>query len=903
MCPPPLDDAMDPARWEEVQALFHHTVGLPPAAGDALLDATARNDPDLAAQVRRMLAADAGDGSLLDRPLGHVAHELLATPAADVPVPGIAFGPYRLVRLLGEGGVGVVYLAERSDLGSRAAIKVLRDAWLAPSRRERFAIEQRVLARLNHPGIARLYDAGSLPDGTPWIAMEYVDGVTFSEYCAKHGCSLAERLRLFREVCEAVQYAHRELVIHRDLKPSNLLVTAEGRVKLLDFGIAKQLESLDPALDATRTGSGLRPMTAAYAAPEQIRGEPVGTYTDVHALGLLLYEFAVDRPAFNVTHSTPAEAATIVASTLVPRPSLATATTRAPRGLWADVDVLCLTAAHKAPERRYQTVDALIRDVDHALRGEPLDARPDSRGYRFSKFLRRHARAVTAAAIAAAALVGVVTAYTIRLAEARDTAVAEAARTDRIRGFMQTVFRGGDEMVGPADSLKVVTVIDRGLRETPRLRADPAVHAEVLSDLAQVYLQLGRIARADSLVRVALAERRAHLGPTHPGVVSSLAALAQVQVEAGRLDEAERAARDAWATSQAHLVPTHRAAMQATLVLGQVLNMRAKPDSAVLLLQEAVRRQRTARTSEVDLSEALNALAMAQHNRGELDAADSINLEVLAMSRRLYGDAHPAVAYDLMNLGAARAARGDYAKAEQYYRAGVRIFAGWFGAGDYRTARAESQLAQALINLGQRDEARVLLRRVLASQERIYGPVSRLAALARNRIGLLALKEGDVAMAEQEHGRALAIYRQIYRSDHWDIASTLGNLANTAAQEGEQAQAEAYMREALAMSLRIRPADHPDVGIERVKLGRILTRQKRWAEAEAELRAGYAIVAQKSSPSSPWIKSAREDLVRVYQALGRPDEANRYRAQRPPPNAHPDHADLLPSGGERPSRE
>ena len=235
---------MNGDRWERIQSLFHEAGDLPAAEQRPYLERACGGDAGLLAAVAAMLEEDARHASLLDRGIAEVAGRVLEHPA-EAPLRTDAFGPYRLTRLLGEGGMGVVYLGEREDLGSVAAIKILRDAWLSPARRERFAAEQRTLAQLNHPSIARLFDADALPDGTPWFAMEYVDGVPITDHCRAHGSPLAERLRLFREVCEAVQHAHRHLVIHRDLKPSNILVTPDGRVKLLDFGIAKPLDALE----------------------------------------------------------------------------------------------------------------------------------------------------------------------------------------------------------------------------------------------------------------------------------------------------------------------------------------------------------------------------------------------------------------------------------------------------------------------------------------------------------------------------------------------------------------------------------------------------------------------------------------------------------------------------------
>lgn len=276
---------MDSARWQRIQEVFHDAAGLPRPEQPSFLRKACGNDHEMIAEVNAMLDQDVAPDSLLDRNLAQLAHEILN---ASMPLAAKEFGPYRITKLLGEGGMGVVYLAEREDLGTQVAIKVLRDAWLSPSRRERFVSEQRTLAQLNHPSIARLYDAATMDNGTPYFVMEYVEGVPLTQYCRDKRCSIEERLRLFQSVCEAVQHAHGNAVIHRDLKPSNILVKNDGTIRLLDFGIAKQLESMDLRVDQTMTG--LRLMTPAYAAPEQVRGGRIGISTDVYSLGIILYE-------------------------------------------------------------------------------------------------------------------------------------------------------------------------------------------------------------------------------------------------------------------------------------------------------------------------------------------------------------------------------------------------------------------------------------------------------------------------------------------------------------------------------------------------------------------------------------------------------------------------------------
>ena len=463
---------MDSARWQTIQTLFHEAVALPEGERPAFLKAACDGDGALLSEVGAMLDADHRGDSLLDRDMAGVAQQMLA--GADAALPAKEFGPYIIKELLGEGGMGLVYLAERKDLANRVAIKILRDAWLSPARRERFASEQRMLAQLVHPSVARLYDADTLPDGTPWFVMEYVEGLPITLYCQKHKCSIDRRLQLFRQVCEAVQYAHAHAVIHRDLKPSNILVKADGSVRLLDFGIAKQLESLDAPVDQTRTV--LRMMTPAYAAPEQARGDSVGVQTDVYSLGVILYELLAERLPFDLSNLTPSEAAIIIAEHDPAKPSSAACDMeRSVLGHagWADLDVLCLTAMHKDLQRRYRSVEALVRDIDHYSVGEPLEARPDSLHYRTGKFLGRNLRAVSAAAAVFVLVAGLSIFFTLRLAKARNTALEEAARTQRIERFMINAFQGGDEAAGPAANLKVVDIIDNGVHEAQSLSSDP----------------------------------------------------------------------------------------------------------------------------------------------------------------------------------------------------------------------------------------------------------------------------------------------------------------------------------------------------------------------------------------------------------------------------------------------
>jgi serine/threonine-protein kinase len=868
---------VDAERWEKIQSLFHAAADLPAGEQRAFVVSQC-DDPDIVAKTLAMLEADSRGGSLLDRGVATLARDVFDAAATFTPAAE-RFGPYRLTRVLGEGGMGIVYLAERDDIGALAAVKILRDAWLSPARRERFTAEQRMLAQLNHPFIARLYDAGALADGTPWFVMEYVDGLRLNEYCTNHALSLAARLRLFRDVCEAVQHAHRHLVIHRDLKPSNILVKADGSVKLLDFGIAKQLDALDGRADQTRTG--VRLMTPAYAAPEQIRGGRIAIHTDVYALGVILYELITGRLPFDPAGLTSEEIEALVTNQDPERPSSSrqTAGQTWSKNEWADLDVLCLTAMHKDPQRRYATVDALIRDVDHFLNGEPLEARPDRAWYRIRKFAKRNREAVTAASVAFVLVVSLVAFYTARLRTARNTAVAEAARAQRLQRFTLDLFDGGDKIVGPADTLRVISLVDRGLAEARSLDAEPATQAELFLTLGGIYQKLGKLARADSLIALSVERRRTLLGPSHPDVAAALVAHGEVRIDEARFEDAERLIREGFEMAKRTLPATAPGVVNATAALGHVLQERGQYDTAIPLLGDVVRLREQSGDRPADVAASMSALADAHYYAGHYPVADSLNQRVLATYRQSYGDRHPLVADILINLGASQFDRGNYVEAERLDRQALDITRAFYGEQHHRTAANVTMLGRALVFQNRFDEATKLLTEALAIRERVFGPVHPLVASTLNELGNIAIQRQRFDDAESAFRRMLGIYRTTYGDNHYLIALAQSNLASAFMGRKDHAGAEALYREAIRRYAATQGAEHLNTGIARIKLGRSLLRQSRFAEATTESFAGYEILIKQANPAIGFIQNARRDLVAAFDSLKQPDRAARFRTE------------------------
>jgi serine/threonine-protein kinase len=658
-----------------------------------------------------------------------------------------------------------------------------------------------------------------------------------------------------------VQYAHAQAIIHRDLKPSNILVEKDGTPRLLDFGIARELQGPDEPADLTRPG--LRFLSPDYAAPEWVRDGTMGLYTDVYSLGVIIYEM--------LTGSLPA------ANGDPDKPSVMTRHSGLSKAAWSDLDTLCLKALQKETHERYPSVEALTRDLDHYLKSEPLEARPDTMRYRAGKFISRNRPAVVASGIVTMLGIALIVFFTLRLAKARDAAMAEAARTQRVERFMENLFEGGDKDAGPADDLRVVTLVDRGLQEAQGLNDDPAVQAELYETLGTIYRKLGKFDRADSVLHSAL-ERRRSAG-LDESVPDSLLALALLRVDQAQLPEAERLIQQSLAMHQRYRPPGHPAIAKATAALGRVLEERGQYDKAIEVLNHAQRLQSAQSVANGGLADTLDLLADAHFYLGHYPISDSLNRQVLRMLEQLHGPRHPSLADVFVNLGNIQIQLGHYQQAEQEFRRALAIDGSWYGKDHPLTARAENYLAQALNWEGRYDESRGLLQHALAATEQAYGKVHPRVALVLSNLGFGAIQQEKLDDAEESFARMAEIYRSAYGNQHQFTAQALGNLAAVYQKKEHYARAEGVLREALQIYSRVLPAGHLNTGITQIRLGRALVSQKRFQEAEEHTLAGYDIITKQANPSIDYLQGARADLGRIYDALGQPEKAAKFREE------------------------
>lgn len=545
----------DPDRWQRVKRILDEALDLEPDRRPAFLEAACGGDAALLAEVKSLAAAAEGEWSFVDRP-AFAGEDALENPKPRSRV-GDRIGAYAVLEELGHGGMGMVYLGRRADeeFEKRVAIKLIRPGMAGELAVKRFRAERQISASLDHPNIARLLDGGTSEDGEPYFVMEFVEGEALLDYCDRHRLSVEGRLRLFDGVCAAVQHAHRHLVVHRDIKPSNILVTTEGVPKLLDFGIAKLLSPEGALEPADQTATVTRVLTPDYASPEQVRGQPITTASDVYSLGVVLYELLSGRRPYHLTGTDPGELLRVVCEHDPEKPSIAasrpgvehdaaasagTGETLLPKGtglagrLKGDLDAIVLKALRKEPERRYASVEQLSDDIRRHLSGRPVLARRGTAAYRAGKFVRRHRASLAAAVLLLAALAGGVAAT---LREARHARAAEARaqrRFDDVRKLANSFLFEFEEAIRdlPGSTPARALVVRRALTYLDSLAAESAGDRELRIELAKAYHKVGDVEGNPF---------RPNLGDTKGALASYGKAIALLEpiVASGRATDAE----------------------------------------------------------------------------------------------------------------------------------------------------------------------------------------------------------------------------------------------------------------------------------------------------------------------------------------------------------------------------
>jgi serine/threonine-protein kinase len=817
-----------------VRALFEAAEALPPGAREPWLRANAGDDVRAVDEVLALLALST-DGNMLGTPwstsIGAAAQEPAERDVEDARL-GTMVGSYRLVRRIGRGGMGVVYEAERDDaqFRLRVALKLLPQGAESALAVRRFRYERQILASLRHPNIATLLDGGLTSDGQPYIVMEYVDGRPITEAARAKALDVRARVRLMLGVCAAVAHAHARLVVHRDLKPGNILVDDKGTVRLLDFGIARLLRDADDLDALPETEGHLRALTPDYASPEQFEGAPPQLRSDLYALGVVLYELLAGQRPYTLAGKSWEEQRALVMQR-VPLPPSRLVAPELRRTIAGDLDAIVARALAKAADDRYATVEEFAADLTAWLEGRPVRARRIGTVERARKLVRR--RPLEAAAIAVAALALVVAAGWS--ARAAHLARREQQRTAAVNAFLQSMLTSADPDIG-GRSLTVHEALGVAARRLTNESVADDLAGDLHFSLATAYYGLGEWAAADTHASAALARRRRVLPATDPRVSEVLALQGVIAEALGDTPRGER------------------------------------------LLADAVSALRRARPrDEQRLADALGNHARLVDGVGELERAERLIQEEIAIRRASTDSAVRAgLALTLSNLAVSRTYRGQLAEAESLQRLAVADEAPR-GRERPRYAEFERGLADILENRGRYAEADSLMRHALPLLAQQLGPSHTTYLRAVAGQARLRVRMGDYRGALDVASPVVRAIGAALPEGDPTAASVLQFVAAAHDSLGEYAAGEQAARRAWALRRQAMPAGHWAVASAQSIVGAHLLLVKRYREAEPLLREGYDGVAKVHGADAPYSIAIARRLVLLYEALGRPADAARWR--------------------------
>ena len=842
---------------KQVEELFEASRPLPQDERAAFLDSACGTDSAVRIAVDALLTA----ANSAEHYFSDLSHRLGLRSVFDgeLELPRTeSIGPYRLVELIGRGGMGAVYLAERADeqFEKQVALKLLPIGVGGEVAQRRFLAERQILARLVHPHIARLLDGGITDDGTPYFVMDYVEGEPIDAYCDDRRLSLEQRIALFIDVAEAVEYAHRNLVVHRDIKPGNILVESSGDVKLLDFGVAKLL--VPDADDDPLTRVGGRPLTLMYASPEAVRGGTVTTSADIYSLGLLLYELLTGQFPYPVDPQDNAETQRLICEFDAVPPSrsvlslpedtarqIAAKARSTPRALaqrlQGDLDTIITKALRKDPERRYSTVEQFIADLRRYQQQLPVAARPASTAYRVKKFVRRHRAGVAAASAIAIALLTVATTAiysAVTSAQQARQIAAERDKAEQINDFLLSIFELSSPNQTKGETVTALELLDRSAeRVRSELAGQPQRQALLMHSMATVYLEMSQFDTARRLLEEA---RALHLD-TGNGRSADYASATELHAEIreieGAFDEAEEMVREAVQIRRDLEAPKELAF--SLLVLGRIQHKSGQVEAAESLYREALRIRRSVDDEDDEtIASALSYIGSILQQRGELAEAEAMQREALSIRHDMHGDDHMILVESHHNLGTVLMERGQLDAARSHFEEALRI-------------------STRLVPEGEQ------------GQVFLY-----------NGLGSVYDRMGNLERAHENFQRSLDMLMQYFGAKHPNTSIVQGNLGRVLVRQGRYREGESLLRSGIE-TLSMAVPSHHHLPRMQAFLGRSLAETRRFAEAEELLQTAHARQNDIRGSDHEYTKEAARFLFELYEDWQRPTEANAYRQQFP----------------------
>jgi eukaryotic-like serine/threonine-protein kinase len=907
---------IDATLRHEIESIFEEAVELPRAERVRFLAARCGADHRLREEVDALIGAHERTAGVLEGNGAAAAASALPDPNRDRHI-----GSYRVLRELGRGGMGVVYLAERDDgqYRQRVAVKLLRAGPDAEELHRRFLAERQILASLRHPSIAQLLDGGVADGQLPFLVMEYVDGTPITTHCDRRKLGIAERLRLFREVCGAAHYAHRNLIIHRDIKPGNILVSNEGQVKLLDFGVAKLLNPSLGGIDQPLTRTELRAMTPEYASPEQIRGETLTTTSDVYALGVVLYELLCGRRPYYLTRGSLQELIEVVCSRQPERPSavvtrpmpdaatsssgaktpaeVAQARDVSPERLrhilGGDLDAIVMRALRKEPGDRYGSADLLWEDLQRYLDGLPVLAHRGSRLYRARKFLGRH-RVESTAAVAVVVSLAIGTVVAVRQAtvaaherDRAEHALADAEQmlrqSESVTGFLVGLF-DASAPVGSGGAITAQELLRRGTTQLEALNGQPLVQARMLEAMARVHMTMAHYQDARAALERSLELRVARLGPGHAEVAGTLFYLGEVMRRAGQYHRADSLTRRALAIRTAVLGARHPAIAEVLGQLAIVAVYLSDVRGAETMSREALEiRRQSLGPNDPLIAASLELHASHLARLGDDARAESEDREAIAIYQATGGARSADAAYMQLRLANhLLETRGDTVQAESLIRSALATTRTVLGEEHPRTAWAMGDLANLLSQTGRHAEAGQLARTGLEILRRAFGPEHPTVADFLRGVAEFYRRAGQFADEERAARDALEILERSLGPNHSAYAGALGGWADALMELGRYDEAIAARRRALEIRERLFGAGSGIYGVDVSSLARVYARKGEYTVADSLFGLALANRRRYLPETHADVRETYRFMSERYRLEGKRSEAERYARMAQP---------------------